>query len=80
MQLLSENLGINRDSNSQNGNSLRNVNVHSHTLPHSRASFSARDLTSPCLGHEPKTRVVKWRVFIIYLFIAFLYYKIKLFF
>jgi hypothetical protein len=29
-------LGIHRDSNSQNGNSLRSVSVHSHTRPHFR--------------------------------------------
>ncbi len=50
-------LGVHRDSNSQHGNSLGSVSVHSHTLPHSQASLLAHALTSPCLGHEPKARV-----------------------
>jgi hypothetical protein len=54
------------DSNSQNGNSLRSVRVHSLMLfctPRSmqfdsQASFLARTLASPCLGRNPKVKVV----------------------
>ncbi len=53
------------DSNSQNVSSLGSVKVHSLTLfctPRSmrcdsRASFLARTLANPCLGHKPKARV-----------------------
>jgi hypothetical protein len=48
---------VHREFNSQNGNSLGNVSVHSHTLPHSQASLLARALASPCLGRKPKARV-----------------------
>jgi hypothetical protein len=56
----------NWDSNSQNGSSLESVRVHSLTLfctPRSmrcdsRPSLLARILANPCLGHEPKARVV----------------------
>jgi hypothetical protein len=50
-------LGIHRDSNSQNGSSLRSESVHSHALTHSQASFLAHALASPCLHREPKARV-----------------------
>jgi hypothetical protein len=40
-----------------NKSSFGSVSVHSHTLPHSRASFLAQALASPCLGRELKTRV-----------------------
>jgi len=64
--LLSENLEVHRDSNSQNGSSLGSVRVlHSLTLFYtlksmrcdSWASFLARTLASPYLGHKPKARV-----------------------
>ncbi len=38
------------------------MSVHSHTLPHSRASLLARVLASPCLGREPKARVATFLV------------------
>jgi hypothetical protein len=58
--------GVHRDSNSQNGNSLGSVRVHSLTLfctpwsmrCDSRASFLVCTLASPCFGHKPKARVV----------------------
>jgi hypothetical protein len=40
-----------------NGSSFGSVSDHSHTLPHSWASFLACALASPCLGREPKVRV-----------------------
>jgi hypothetical protein len=54
-----------QDSNSQNGSSFGSVKVHSLTLfctlesmrCDSQASLLARNLASPCLGHEPKARV-----------------------
>jgi hypothetical protein len=57
------------ESNSQNGNSLGNVRVHSLTLSYtpgsmrydSRASFLARILAGPCLGRKPKARVATTR-------------------
>ncbi len=63
--MLSEDLEIHQDSNSQSGSSLGSVKVHSLTLSHtlrsmkcdSWASFLARTLASLCLGHEPKARV-----------------------
>jgi hypothetical protein len=62
----SEDSGVHWDSNSQNGSSLGSVRVHSLTLsyiPRSmrcdfRVSLLARNLASPCLGREPKARVV----------------------
>ncbi len=64
-QLLSEDLGIHRDSNSQNGSSLESVSVHSLTLSYtpgsmrcdSHDSFLDCTLASPCLGREPKAKV-----------------------
>jgi hypothetical protein len=63
--MLSKNLGVHSDSNSQSGNSLGSVRVHSLTFfcilramkCDSQASFLARTLTSPYLGREPKVRV-----------------------
>jgi hypothetical protein len=54
------------DSNSHNGSSLGSVRVHSLTFfctpksmgCDSRASLLARNLASPCFGHEPNARVV----------------------
>jgi hypothetical protein len=54
-----------RGSNSQNGNPLGSVWVHSLTLSYtpgsmkcdSWASHLAHTFASPCLGHEPKVRV-----------------------
>jgi hypothetical protein len=57
LQSLSEDLGIHRESNSQDGNSLGSVSVHSHTLAHSRTSLLTHTLASPCFGREPKARV-----------------------
>jgi hypothetical protein len=37
--------------------SLGSVSVHSHTLPHSWASFLACTLARPCLGREPNVKV-----------------------
>jgi len=56
---------VHQDSNSQNGNSLGSVRVHSLTLSYtpgnmrsdSRASLLARTLASPYLGHKPKAKV-----------------------
>ncbi len=53
-------------SNSQSGNSLGSVKVHSLTLCYtlgnmkcnSQASLLARTLANPCFGHEPKAKVV----------------------
>ncbi len=53
------------ESNSQNGSSLGNMEVHSLSLSHtlgnmkreSQASLLARTFASLCLGHEPKARV-----------------------
>jgi hypothetical protein len=39
---------------------LGSVNVHSHTLPHSRVSFLARALANPCLSREPKAKVATY--------------------
>ncbi len=66
LQSPSKNLGVHWVSNSQNGSSLRSVRVHSLTLfcipgsmkCDSQASFLAHNLTSLCLGREPKVRVV----------------------
>jgi hypothetical protein len=66
LKLLSKSLGVHWDSNSQNGNSLGNVRVHSLTLSYtpgstrcdSRASPLARTLASPCFDCEPTSRVV----------------------
>jgi hypothetical protein len=54
------------ESNSQNGSSFGSVRVHALTFfctPRStrcdsRASLLARNLANPCLGREPKPRVV----------------------
>ncbi len=61
-----ENSRVHWDSNSQTGNSLGSVRVHSLALSYtlenmrcdSRASLLAFTLASPCLGREPKARVV----------------------
>jgi len=55
-----------KDSNSQSGNSLGSVRIHSLTLSYTpksmrcdfQACFLAHNLASPCLGREPKARVV----------------------
>jgi hypothetical protein len=65
LKLLFEHLGIHQDPNSQSGSSLGSVKVYSLTfsctlknMEHdSWASFLARNLTTPCFGHEPKARV-----------------------
>jgi len=57
--LLFEHSAVRRDSNSQGGSSLGSVKVHSLTLLFTlRLPFLARNLASPCLGHEPKARVM----------------------
>ncbi len=66
LQFLSENLGVHQDSKSQSGSSLGSVKVHSLTLSYnpesmrcdSWASLLAHNLASPCLGCEPKAKVV----------------------
>jgi hypothetical protein len=55
--MISQVLGVHRDSNSQNESSFGSVSVYCHTLPHSWAPLLARTLANPCLGHEPKARV-----------------------
>jgi hypothetical protein len=65
LQLLSENLEIHQDSNSQSGSSLGSVEVHSLTFSHtpksmrcdSHASFLAHTFPNPCLGRKPKVKV-----------------------
>jgi len=57
LQSLSEHSGIHRDSNSQMGAPLGVWGfIPSHFL-HSRASFLAHNLASPCLGCKSKARV-----------------------
>jgi hypothetical protein len=66
LQLLSKDSRVHQDSDSQSESSLGSVRVHSLTLfcilgsmrCDSQASFLARTLVSPCLGHGPKVRVV----------------------
>jgi len=59
MQSLSEHSEVHRDSNSQGGSSLESVKVHSLTLAFTpKLPFSACNLATPCLGREPKARVV----------------------
>jgi len=66
MQLLSENLRIHQDSNSQSESSFGSVGVHSLTFSYipksmkcdSWASFLAHTFVSPCLGHEPKAKIM----------------------
>jgi hypothetical protein len=61
-----ENLEIHRGSNSQSGSSLGSVRVHFLTLSYtpwsmkcdSQASLLACTFASPCLGREPKAKVV----------------------
>jgi len=56
--------------NSQSGNSLGSVEVHSFTPSHtpmsmkcdSQASFLACTFVSPCLGYKPKVRVMTLNV------------------
>jgi len=63
-------LGVHREPNSQSGNSLGNVKVHSLTLSYtprsmlrdSQTSFLAHNLASPCLGCEPKARVAATKI------------------
>ncbi len=62
---------LHRDSNSQNGSSLRSVGVHSLTLSYvpgsmtcdSRASFLAHTFANPCLSRKPKFRVTTRRMY-----------------
>jgi hypothetical protein len=57
--LLSEHSRVHQDSNSQGFHSLGSVRVHSLTLSFILGlSFLARNLATPCFGHEPKARVV----------------------
>jgi len=64
--LFFKDLEVHRDSNSQSGSSLGSVRVHSLTISYiprvmrcdSWASLLACNLASPCLGCEPKARVV----------------------
>jgi hypothetical protein len=44
--------------NSQSESSLENVRVHSLTLSFTPRLPFGSNLASPCLGHEPKARVV----------------------
>ncbi len=70
LQSLSKNLEVHQDSNSQSGNSLGGVRVHSLTLSSiprsmkgdSRASLLARTLVSLCFAREPKVKVVTHHV------------------
>jgi len=63
--LVSENLEVHWDSNSESGSSLASVGVHSLTFSYtpesmkcdSWASLLARPFASPCLGCEPKAKV-----------------------
>jgi len=51
-------LGVDWDSNSQGGNSLGNVKVHSLTLAFTPIlPFLAHNLATLCFGREPKARV-----------------------
>ncbi len=54
--MLSEDLGVQRDSNSQNASSLGSECPFSHS-PTLTASLLARTPTSPCLGRKPKAKV-----------------------
>jgi hypothetical protein len=64
--LLSEKLGVHRESNSQNGSSFGRVRVHSLTLSYilgsmkcdSRASFLAHTFASLCFSRELNVRVM----------------------
>jgi hypothetical protein len=65
LQSPSENSGVHWDSNSQSGSSFGSVGFIPHTLLHSWEhemwllnSFLARTFVSPCLGCEPKVKVV----------------------
>ncbi len=61
-----ENLGVHWDSNSQSGSSLWECEGSFLTLSYtpesmrcdSQASFFVHNLASPCIGREPKARVV----------------------
>jgi hypothetical protein len=65
-----ENLEIHWDSNSQSGNSLRSVWVHSLTLSYTPGnmkcdfwvSFLVHTFASPFLGHKPKAKVTTLKV------------------
>jgi hypothetical protein len=57
LQLFSKHLRVHRNSNSQGGSSFGNVRVHSLALSFIHGLlFLARNLASPCLGCDPKTR------------------------
>jgi hypothetical protein len=59
LRSLSEHSGAHQDSNSQGGSSLGNVRVHSLTLSFTHGlPFLALNLASPCLGCDPKAKVV----------------------
>jgi len=66
MKSLSKHSKVQRDSNSQNGNSLGSVRTYSLTLSYtpgsmrhdSWASFLACNLATPCLGRKPKAKVM----------------------
>jgi hypothetical protein len=74
LQSPSKGLGVDWDSNFQNGSSLGNVRVHSLTLSYilknmkgdSRVSLLAHTFVTPCLGHEPKVRVATHNFFTIF--------------
>jgi hypothetical protein len=65
LRLLSKDLGVHRDSNSQSESSLESMKVRSFTFSYipksmkcdSQASFLARTLVNLYLGREPKARV-----------------------
>jgi hypothetical protein len=71
LQSLFKDLGLHWDSNSQSGNSLGSVKVHSLTLSYipvkmkcdSRASLLAHTLASHYFGRKPKARVATYKVF-----------------
>ncbi len=75
LKLFFENLEVHQNSNSQNGSSLWNVEVHFLTLSYipesvrrdSRASLLARTFASPGLGRKPKAKVVTQHVIIVVL-------------
>jgi hypothetical protein len=72
LRLFYENSEVHWDSNSQSGSSLGNVEFHSLTLSYapksmkcdSQASLLAHTFASPCLGREPKVKVVTLLVII----------------
>ncbi len=80
LYLPSKNSRIHQDSNSQSGNSLKSVGVHSFTFSYTPGSMKcdswasplARTFVSPCFGREPKARVVTY--FALLNFVNFLLY------